>query len=181
MSNTVTLIIGGARSGKSRFAEQHALGMELEPIYVATSEIRDEEMRDRVQLHQQSRDTGWITIEEPIALGELISRESRPDRVLLIDCLTLWLSNLLDREVDLTTAIESLITALQKAPGPIVLVSNEVGQGIVPMNALARSFRDDAGRLNQAIAASANNVYFVMAGLTLPLKTNDVLMGPEIT
>ena len=180
MSNNVTLIIGGARSGKSRYAESYALGMELEPIYVATGEIRDEEMRVRIHHHQKSRDSRWTTLEEPLALAELIAREARPDRVLLIDCLTLWLNNLLDRQADLASATESLNTALKNTAGPVVLVSNEVGQGIVPMNELTRIFRDEAGRLNQSVAAIANNVYFVMAGLTLPLKANNALLGPMI-
>lgn len=185
MSNDVTLILGGARSGKSRFAESYALGMGLEPIYVATceiwdNEIRDEEMRARIQLHQESRDARWKTIEEPLALAELINREATPERVLLVDCLTLWLSNQMEQNSDIATETKALQSALNQTTGPVILVSNEVGQGIVPENKLARTFRDEAGRLNQAIASTANNVYAVMAGLTLPLKTNNVLMGPEI-
>ncbi|MBL6945592.1 MAG: bifunctional adenosylcobinamide kinase/adenosylcobinamide-phosphate guanylyltransferase [Rhodospirillales bacterium] len=181
MSNDVTLIIGGARSGKSRFAESYALGKGLKPIYVATSEIRDDEMRKRIQLHRESRDACWTTIEEPLRLAELIAREASSERVLLIDCLTLWLSNHLERKSDISAEIKSLQAALNNTAGPVVLVSNEVGQGIVPLNKLARTFRDEAGRMNQAVAATAQNVYAVVAGLTLPLKTNNVPTGPEIS
>jgi len=180
VSKDVTLVIGGARSGKSRFSESLALKTGLEPIYVATGEIRDEEMRQRIIHHQQSRDARWRTLEEPLALAELMIRESSPERVLLIDCLTLWLSNQMEQNADLTAQTSLLQSALEQTTGPVVLVSNEVGQGIVPANEMARAFRDEAGRLNQAIAATAQNVYFVTAGLTLPLKSNDALLGPEI-
>ncbi|MBT3786875.1 MAG: bifunctional adenosylcobinamide kinase/adenosylcobinamide-phosphate guanylyltransferase [Alphaproteobacteria bacterium] len=183
-NNELTFIFGGARSGKSRFAESFALSQasekNLEPIYVATGEIRDEEMRQRIEHHQKSRDPRWQTLEEPLRLSELILRESTTERVLLIDCLTLWLSNQQEQQANISTETLSLCQALQQAKGPIVLVSNEVGLGIVPANELARHFRDEAGRLNQAIAAVCQNVYLVAAGLTLPLKTNNVPLGPEI-
>jgi adenosylcobinamide kinase / adenosylcobinamide-phosphate guanylyltransferase len=183
-NNELTFIFGGARSGKSRFAESFALSQasekNLEPIYVATGEIRDEEMRQRIEHHQNSRDPRWQTLEEPLRLSELILRESTAETVLLIDCLTLWLSNQQEQQADISTETQSLCQALQQAKGPIVLVSNEVGLGIVPANELARHFRDEAGRLNQAIAAVCQNVYLVAAGLTLPLKTNNVPLGPEI-
>ncbi len=180
VSKNNTLIIGGARSGKSRFSEQLALETGLEPVYIATSEVRDDEMRARIELHRQSRDAKWRTIEEPLNLSAIIAQQSSPERVLLVDCLTLWLSNHLEHQSNIPNQISNLCAALNAATGPVVLVSNETGQGIVPINELARTFRDEAGRLNQAVAAVANNVFVVMAGLTLPLKTNDVPMGPKI-
>ena len=183
MRRNITLILGGARSGKSRFAEAHALAIAadrtLQPVYVATSEVRDEEMRERIEHHRQSRDERWQTLEEPLKLSELISAEARPDRILLIDCLTLWLSNQQEQGADMAALTTSLVEALNNASGPVVLVSNEVGLGIVPANELARAFRDVAGRVNQAVARAAIDVFFVASGLTLPLKTNGVPVGPE--
>lgn len=176
VSTDITLVIGGARSGKSRFAEDLALTLCVEraitPYYVATCEIRDAEMQARVQCHRDRRDTRWITLEEPLELAEIIDREARPGRVLLIDCLTLWLSNQLEQKATISTLTKTLQAALKKSAGPVILVTNEVGQGIVPANKLARSFRDEAGLLNQALAETANTVYFIVAGLPLSLKTD---------
>ena len=184
MSGKITLVLGGARSGKSRFAENLVLSQadsdNFAPVYVATGEVRDDEMRDRIAHHQNNRDARWQTLEEPLALGQVLSREARPDRILLVDCLTLWLSNQLGQDADIPAAFDELGNVLKNAAGPIVLVSNEVGLGIVPVNDLARRFRDDAGRLNQLVAGIASDVFFVAAGLTLPLKTNNVPLGPEI-
>jgi len=171
--STVTLLLGGARSGKTRhglmLAEQHrAAG--LQTIYVATAEAHDEEMQARIDAHKRERDGGWTTIDAPLDLAAAVATHSAPDSCLLIDCLTLWVSNLLFGEMDIEAETTRLIEALQSAEGPIILVSNEVGLGIVPENGLARRFRDLAGRLNQDVAAAADRVIFVAAGLPLVLK-----------
>lgn len=164
----IELVIGGARSGKSSHAERRAHDTGLRVIYVATATAHDSEMVDRIAHHRQRRPAHWQTIEEPLALATLLQREAKPATCLLVDCLTLWLTNLLlaNREPE----IDRLLAALPALPGEIVLVSNEVGWGIVPENALARRFRDEQGRLNQRIAALADNVTLVAAGLPLVLK-----------
>lgn len=171
--NPITLVLGGARSGKTRhgllLAEQHrATG--LQTIYVATAEARDDEMQARIDQHKHERDAQWTTVDAPRDLVDAIASNSTPETCLLIDCLTLWATNLLLSEKDIATESASLITHLKTAPGPIILVSNEVGLGIVPDNALARQFRDIAGRLNQDVATVADRVIFVAAGLPLVLK-----------
>ncbi len=162
------LIIGGARSGKSCFAERQALNSDRPVIYVATAEARDAEMRERIAHHRARRPTGWRTVEEPLDLAAALVREARRDTCVLVDCLTLWLTNVLlaEREAEIDPLPETLPTL----PGRVILVSNEVGWGIVPENALARRFRDEQGRLNQRIAALADNVTLVAAGLPLVLK-----------
>jgi adenosylcobinamide kinase / adenosylcobinamide-phosphate guanylyltransferase len=165
----VTLVLGGARSGKSRFAES-LLGSATQRIYLATAEARDEEMRERILDHQARRGQGWHTIEAPLDIATPIA-QAGPDAV-LVDCLTLWLSNLMAAHLSIEEATTGLCQALGKVQAPIVLVSNEVGLGIVPENALAREFRDHAGRLNQTIAAAAARVFFIAAGLPLILKDN---------
>ena len=164
------LILGGARSGKSRLAEERARESALEVVFVATAEAGDEEMRARIAEHRRRRPSGWRTVEAPRSLGAVLEREAAADRLLLVDCLTLWLANLLDRPQALEHESTALLTALPRLPGRIVLVSNEVGQGIVPDNALARRFRDEAGRLHQAVAARCERVTWVVAGLPLTLK-----------
>lgn len=164
------LVLGGARSGKSRIAEEIAGSAGLKQVYIATSEIRDAEMQDRVDKHRQDRGQGWETIEEPLDIAAIIARTSHPGTVLLIDCLTLWLSNLLEAGRDIAAETQRLCNLLETAPGPVVLVSNEVGQGIVPMNKLARQFRDEAGRLHQAVATVSDTVLMVSAGLPIALK-----------
>jgi len=167
----LTLVLGGARSGKSAYAESLLLGQAgAEPVYIATSEVWDDEMAERVRLHQSRRGDPWVTVEEPLALLEALREQCRPGRVVLVDCLTLWLSNLMMAEVDVAAAIDAFKAGLAGLACPVVLVSNEVGLGIVPDNALARAFRDHAGRLNQAVAAVSNKVVFVAAGLPLVLK-----------
>ena len=163
------LILGGARSGKSRRAER--LIAEYPPpwIYLATSEPLDDEMRARIAEHRERRDARWRTIEAPHALAEAV-QDAPADRPLLIDCLTLWLSNRLLADADVEQDIAGLIDALDARSGPTLVVSNEVGLGIVPDNALARRFRDAAGLANQAIAARADRVEFIAAGLPLRLK-----------
>ncbi|MCM5556464.1 bifunctional adenosylcobinamide kinase/adenosylcobinamide-phosphate guanylyltransferase [Pleomorphomonas sp. JP5] len=167
----IIFVLGGARSGKSRFAEQRTRAFAAkENIYVATAECRDDEMEKRIALHRERRGSDWRTIEAPHQLSEALSLEARNDRAILVDCLTLWLTNRLLADADLQAESDGLAAALQAVSGPVVLVSNEVGLSIVPENALARRFRDEAGRLNQAIAAIADEAWFVAAGLPLRLK-----------
>ncbi len=166
----VTLVLGGARSGKSRFAERITVTHPRGCVYLATAEIGDEEMAERVRKHQARRDAHWRTIEAPLEIGPAIVAETEQGAAVLVDCLTLWLSNLMAAKRDPDRETEALIRALGQAGGPVVFVSNEVGLGIVPDNALARAFRDHAGRLNQRVAAVANHVFFVAAGLPLRLK-----------
>jgi len=162
----ITLVLGGARSGKSAYAEKiiEDLGG---GTYLATSRVWDAEMAERVQIHQDRRNDLWATIEEPVHIADLITGTDKP---MLVDCLTLWLSNLMEEECDILLETNKLCAALAAAKQDIVLVSNEVGLGIVPDNALARKFRDHAGRINQAVAQAADHVVFIAAGLPLTLK-----------
>lgn len=165
------LILGGARSGKTAYAERLAIRLGQNPAYLATAEALDDEMRLRVATHQQQRAQSFATIEEPIELATAIIVAARQYDVILVDCLTLWISNLLGAERDVTAAVDELITTLNSIKGArVVLVSNEVGLGIVPDNALARLFRDLAGASHQRLAAVCHDVYFVAAGLPLALK-----------
>jgi adenosylcobinamide kinase/adenosylcobinamide-phosphate guanylyltransferase len=169
MSHDLTLILGGARSGKSRVAEAQVTALPAPWIYVATAQAFDGEMRDRIALHRDRRAAGWVTYEEPLALAALLP--TLPDGApVLVDCLTLWLTNHLLADHDLGAEIAALDHALTQRRGPVWLVSNEVGLGIVPDNALARRFRDEAGLLNQRIATKADRVILVTAGLLLTLK-----------
>lgn len=167
---SVLFVLGGARSGKSRHAQSRAEEAAPERIFIATAQAFDDEMAERIARHQADRNAGWQTVEEPLDLAGAIKSWARNDRVLLIDCLTLWTSNLLLAERDVARETAELIVALSKAEGFIVLVANEVGLGIVPDNALARQFRDAAGLVNQAVAACADEVVFMAAGLPLRLK-----------
>ena len=164
------LVLGGARSGKSAFAERLAEESGLEMVYIATAEAGDAEMAERIASHRARRGSGWRTIEAPEALEAALAREAGEGRATLVDCLTLWLANLIERHADLDARTEALAEAARRAPGLRILVSNEVGLGIVPDNALARKFRDAQGRLNQRIAAAADRVAFMAAGLPLWLK-----------
>ena len=166
----VTLVLGGARSGKSGHAEALAEAAAAERLYLATGTAGDAEMAERIARHRARRGEGWTTCEEPLDLADALAAQSRADRPVLVDCLTLWLANLLFAERDPVRETRRLIDALPGLAGPVVFVSNEVGLGIVPDNALARLFRDEAGRLNQAVAAAADRVVFVAAGLPLVLK-----------
>ena len=166
----VTLVLGGARSGKSSFAERITVTHPRGCVYLATAEIGDDEMAERVRKHQARREAHWRTIEAPLELAPAIVSETGQGAAVLVDCLTLWLSNLMAAGRDPSREMEELVRALGQAGGPVVFVANEVGLGIVPDNALARAFRDHAGRLNQRIAEVANNVFFVAAGLPLRLK-----------
>jgi len=165
-----TLVLGGARSGKSAYAER--LIREAAPLatYLATAEAGDGEMSDRIARHRASRGAGWVTIEEPLDLVGTLNRVVLADRPVLVDCLTLWLTNLMLGERDIPAATDELARALALRAAPTVLVSNEVGLGIVPDNALARRFRDEAGRLNQAIARIADGVILMVAGLPMVVK-----------
>jgi adenosylcobinamide kinase/adenosylcobinamide-phosphate guanylyltransferase len=164
------LVLGGARSGKSRYAQARAEALGLKPVYVATAQAFDDEMRDRIARHRADRGDGWETVQAPLELAPVVAARSAPDTVLLIDCLTLWTSNLIlgDRSCD--RACAALVGTIARAAGPVVLVANEVGLGIVPDNALARRFRDEAGTINQRIAAAVSEVQFLAAGLPLRLK-----------
>lgn len=166
----IVLVLGGARSGKSRFAEGLVTAGGLARHYVATSEAHDDEMRTRIAAHRLGRGEGWTTHEVPLALAEAVTELAASDRILLVDCLTLWVSNLMMAGREVGPEGETLVAALSVAAGPVVLVSNEVGLGIVPDNAMARAFRDHAGRLHQRVAEVAHEVYFVAAGLPLKMK-----------
>lgn len=167
-----TLVLGGARSGKSRFAEGVAIRSGLQKIYVATGAAFDAEMAERIAAHQRQRGDGWQTIEEQFDLTGVLLRECRPGRVVLVDCLTLWLSNLTFAEKDVAAETAKLCETVHGLPSACIFVSNEVGMGIVPDNRLSRSFRDAQGRLNQDIAEACRQVIFVAAGLPLLMKPN---------
>ena len=166
----VTLVLGGARSGKSARAEAMVEASGLAPIYLATGRAWDDEMRTRIAAHAARRGPGWRTVEEPVDLVVALRREGAGDRAILVDCLTLWVTNLMLAERGVDGEADALVAALPTLPGETVLVSNEVGLGIVPENAMARAFRDHAGRLHQKIAAVADRVELVAAGLPLVLK-----------
>lgn len=166
---TVSLILGGARSGKSAYAENAAIAYDNK-IYLATAQAHDAEMATRIKSHITRRGPSWQTIEEPLDIAEHIESTGTKGTVLLLDCATLWLSNLMHAERDVTTESEKLIAALNASESDVIIVSNEVGLSIVPENALARHFRDEQGRLNQKLASRAENVVFIAAGLPLLLK-----------
>jgi len=165
------LILGGARSGKTAFAERLALGSGASPAYLATAEALDAEMRERVASHQAGRAGRFATIEEPLALAGALHKACRQHDVILVDCLTLWITNLLMANRDVSEAVSELGETLSRIEAArIILVSNEVGLGIVPDNAMARTFRDLAGSAHQRLAEICDDVYFVAAGLPLVLK-----------
>ncbi|MGY3697326.1 adenosylcobinamide kinase/adenosylcobinamide-phosphate guanylyltransferase [Bradyrhizobium sp. USDA 3240] len=166
---TVILITGGARSGKSRRAELRALSFPAQPVYVATAEALDAEMDERIARHRARRGGDWIEREVPLDLIEVLA-ETDGGGARLVDCLTLWLSNLLHAERDWSREVARLADALPRQRSPVIMVTNEVGLGIVPDNALARTFRDAAGLMNQSIAGAADEVEFVFAGLPMKLK-----------
>lgn len=159
------------RSGKSRFAERLVETSGLEPVYVATGQAFDTEMEQRIEEHRERRPSSWRTVDAPLALVEAIAREAAPGRALLVDCLTLWVSNLMLAERDVEAEADRLAATLAaRPPGLVVLVSNEVGLSIVPANAMARRFADHAGRLHQMVAEACEEVTLVAAGLPLRLK-----------
>jgi adenosylcobinamide kinase/adenosylcobinamide-phosphate guanylyltransferase len=163
----LTLVLGGARSGKSRHAEKLIRGAPPPWTYVATAEALDDEMRDRIAHHRMRRNARWQTVDAPLDLAGVVAGLAGPA---LIDCLTLWLSNVMLGERDVELESERLLAALAAAPGPLIAVSNEVGLGLVPETPLGRAFRDAQGRLNQRAAAAADRVIFMAAGLPLSLK-----------
>lgn len=170
---TLVLISGGARSGKSRHAEGLALAaaasLGAAPVYIATAEAHDDEMRDRIAAHRARRDAAWRNVEAPMALAEALDETDRGGpRV--VDCLTLWLTNLMLAERDWESAAQALCAAAHRQVTPVFIVTNEVGLGIVPDNALARRFRDAAGFLNQMVAGVADEVIFMVAGLPMKVK-----------
>lgn len=165
----IHLVLGGARSGKSRYAEGVIRGLPAPWCYVATAEAGDSEMAARIARHRSERGEGWLTVEAPLDLVAAI--EAAPAGApVLVDCLTLWLTNVLLGGRDVPAEIDGLVAAVARASRPLVMVANEVGLGIVPDNALARAFRDHAGILNQRIAAVADRVVFTVAGLPLVVK-----------
>ncbi len=172
MTSTL-LVIGGARSGKSAYAQRLAEASGCAPVLIATAEAHDEEMRARIARHAEARGPKWSLVEEPLALTDALAREARVGRIVVVDCLTLWLSNLLLRELDLERPSAELAGALEKLAGPAIFVSNEVGLGIVPDNALARRFRDAQGRLNQSMAQACDAVVVMHAGIAVRIKPGE--------
>jgi adenosylcobinamide kinase / adenosylcobinamide-phosphate guanylyltransferase len=166
----ITLVLGGARSGKSRYAEQLVESAASCGTYCATAEAGDAEMAERIAAHRARRRPFWRTVEVPLSLSPAIAAEAAAERPILVDCLTLWVSNLLLAGNQVEVEAHGLCGILREASGPVVLVSNEVGMGLVPETPLGRRFRDAAGWLNQEIAALADRVVFIAAGLPLVLK-----------
>ena len=172
----ITLVIGGCRSGKSRHALEIAEQINARrQVFVATCQPGDDEMHRRVQQHRRQRSDRWQTVEEPLELAKVIGTWAAPQSIVLIDCLTMWISNFLLESEDndpqgTITRTDGLVEALQKAAGPVILVTNEVGAGIVPENQLARRFRDAAGSVNQQVAAVAARVVWMVAGIPVKVK-----------
>ncbi|WP_166359023.1 bifunctional adenosylcobinamide kinase/adenosylcobinamide-phosphate guanylyltransferase [Pseudomonas akapageensis] len=166
------LILGGARSGKSRLAEKLASESALAVTYIATSEPLDGEMSARVQMHRERRPSHWALVEEPLALARVLRENASAERCLLVDCLTLWMTNLLlqDDPQRLADERQALLDCLDELPGEIILVSNETGMGVVPLGELTRRFVDESGWLHQAIAERCQRVVLTVAGLPLTLK-----------
>lgn len=164
------LVLGGARSGKSAHAQARAEALGGSLVYIATAQAFDDEMADRIVRHRADRDARWTTVEEPLDLPAAISAHSREDTVVLVDCLTLWASNLLLADRDAAAATLALTEAVARRQGALILVANEVGLGIVPDNALARRFRDYAGTINQAVAAAVGEVVMMFAGIPMQIK-----------
>ncbi len=173
MDSKIYFITGGARSGKSAFAESLARDVGARRAYLATAQALDPEMVARIDHHRRRRGSSWDTFEEPLAVEELVGKLSGRYQVLLIDCLTLWLSNIMarsDRDDDILGRVRSLSAALREFTGTVIVVSNEVGLGVVPDNPLARRFRDLAGFLNQEIARVADEAFFLAAGIPMRMK-----------
>ncbi len=164
------LVLGGARSGKSRFAEKLARDSKKTLVYLATARAGDDEMQERIDRHKNQRGPDWVTVEEPLALVDALRTEAIEGRIILVDCLTLWLSNLMSDGAEIDREITGLAEYIDVAPVPVIFVSNEVGQGIVPLDRMAREFRDHAGRLHQILAEVCKNVWFVTAGIPQQLK-----------
>lgn len=162
-------MLGGARSGKSAYAEG-LVEAQGPGLYVATAEAGDAEMAERIRHHKERRGNSWTTVEEPLDLAGALKANAAPDLAVLVDCLTLWLNNLMEAQRDVDAEVEGLLDAVATLAAPVVFVTNEVGLGIVPDNQAARAFMDAAGRLNQAVAEAADRVVFVAAGTPLIFK-----------
>jgi adenosylcobinamide kinase/adenosylcobinamide-phosphate guanylyltransferase len=172
MNGLITFILGGSRSGKSSFALERASMISGTRAFIATAQAFDDEMKERIERHKLERSPEWITFEEHVALPSLIRSMRSGYDVVLIDCLTLWLSNLMMNNADVEAEIESFLSAAIACHASLFVVSNEVGMGIVPENALARKFRDFAGTLNRRMADIADEVYLVTAGIATKIKAN---------
>jgi adenosylcobinamide kinase/adenosylcobinamide-phosphate guanylyltransferase len=170
MKSGTLLVLGGARSGKSAYAERQVMLSGLERVYIATAQPGDPEMAKRIAEHRARRDAGWRTVQEPEQLEYTLTAEAGEGKAVMVDCLTLWLSNLMHSGADTELRTQALCDTAGRLPGLVVFVSNEVGLGLVPDTPLGRTFRDAQGRLNQALAAVATHVVFVAAGLPLYLK-----------
>ncbi len=171
MDRKIVFVTGGARSGKSRFALAEASAIPGERAFIATAQGTDDEMRERIERHKRDRGGTWDTYEEPLRVSVLLGEIEREYRVIVLDCLTLWLSNICQADLDCSAEVDGLIDSLRNLRSPSVyIVSNEVGMGIVPANDLARRFRDVAGSLNQKIAAVADEAYLIVSGLPVRIK-----------
>ncbi|MEO1080358.1 MAG: bifunctional adenosylcobinamide kinase/adenosylcobinamide-phosphate guanylyltransferase [Pseudomonadota bacterium] len=168
--NRHTLILGGARSGKSARALQRGESSAEQLVYIATAEPVDEEMTERIASHRRSRGERWMTLEVPLALSATLREHTKPGRLCVVDCLTIWLSNLMHYQEDIDAALDDLLLSLDEAGASVILVSNEVGLGLVPETSLGRRFRDAQGRLNQRVAKCCAQVEFMAAGIPLVLK-----------
>jgi adenosylcobinamide kinase/adenosylcobinamide-phosphate guanylyltransferase len=164
------LVLGGQRSGKSRYAEELVAASGRAPVYVATATAGDGEMAERIAAHVARRGSGWRTIEAPLDLPGVLHREARAENAVLVDCLTLWLTNLMGADLPVERETQRLIDVLAGAGGPVAIVSNEVGSGIIPANPLARRYADALGILNQQVAAAADTVVLLTAGIATVLK-----------
>jgi len=176
MTGRSVLVLGGARSGKSRYAERIAAGSGLRKVYVATAQAHDGEMEERIAEHRKRRDESWMTLEAPVDLSGALRHGGGDDTVMVVDCLTLWLTNRMlgeGEDGDQEDACAELAELADQLPGMTIFVSNEVGSGIVPDNRLGRRFRDAQGRLNQMMAAACDSVVLVVAGLPMTLKGDE--------
>ncbi|MEB8430872.1 bifunctional adenosylcobinamide kinase/adenosylcobinamide-phosphate guanylyltransferase [Cocleimonas sp. KMM 6892] len=167
-----SLILGGARSGKSSFAENLAKESGLDVIYLATANAWDEETKQRVEKHKSDRPSSWKTIEEPIQLASCLLQNSRPEKIIIVDCLTMWLNNLLmlENPAQLRQELDDFLDCVSKLQGRVILVSNEVGMGIIPLGELTRNFVDESGRLHQQLGKLVDNVTLIVAGIPLVVK-----------
>ncbi len=166
-----TLVLGGARSGKSHYAQQLAEQADKSVIYIATATAGDDEMRLRIEQHQRERPRSWQLIEEPLALAAVLQQQNQQQACVLVDCLTLWMSNqLTENAFNITTVVDELLEAVRQFDGELIMVSNEVGLGVVPMGELSRQFVDETGRLHQQLAQICDRVVMTVAGLPQILK-----------
>ena len=169
-SRKIILVIGGARSGKSAFAEDMAAKSGLAKVYIATGQAFDREMSDRIDIHKARRGPDWENVEDPFDLAGVLKDAAGEGKAVLVDCLTLWITNLMLEQRDVDAEADALLDLLPSLEGQVIFVSSEVGLGIVPENYMARAFRDHSGKLHQQIGAMADEVYFVAAGLPLKMK-----------